>query len=57
MDYNPDTVRKLSSEISSALAFLEELALLPEDQFLSDPHIISSAKYNRILTTAQHGAV
>lgn len=49
MDYNPDTVRKLTSEISSALSFLEELSLLPEDQFLSDPHKISSAKYNLIV--------
>lgn len=49
MDYNPDKVRKISSEILTALSHLQELALLPEDQFLSDPHKISSAKYNLIV--------
>jgi uncharacterized protein YutE (UPF0331/DUF86 family) len=49
LDYNPDKVRKISSEILSALSHLQELAILPEDQFLADPHKISSAKYNLIV--------
>lgn len=55
MDFNPDKVRKITSEILSALERLEDLKRLPEKEFLSDPHKIGSAKYNLIV--ALEGAV
>lgn len=55
MDFNPDKIRKITSEILSALEKLEDLKRLPEKEFLSDPHKISSAKYNLIV--ALEGAV
>lgn len=55
MDYNPDKVRKLISEITRSLGSLDELASLSEHEFLSDPHKISSAKYNLIV--AVEGAI
>ena len=55
MDYNGDRVRKITSEMLSALQRLEELRRLPEAEFLCDPHRVSSAKYNLIV--AIEGAV
>ena len=49
MEFNPDRVRKISSEILIALERLEELRRLPKERFLSDPHMIGSAKYNFIV--------
>ena len=47
--FDEDTIRRLSSELVSALDRLRELAVLPQDAFLADPHKIASAKYNFIL--------
>lgn len=55
MDFNPDKVRKITSEILSALERLEDLRRLSEKKFFSDPHKIGSAKYNLIV--AIEGAV
>lgn len=49
MEFNPDKVRKITSEILNALGRLEALAGLPEEQFLSDPDRIGSAKYHFIV--------
>ncbi len=55
MEFNADKIRKITSEIHSSLERLEELRRLPKDAFFSDPHKISSAKYNFIV--AIEGAV
>lgn len=47
--FNHDVIRRLSSELMSALNRLRELATLPQDVFLADPHKIASAKYNFIV--------
>lgn len=49
MEFNPDKVRKITSEILSSLKQLEELKILPKETFLSDPHKIRSAKYSLIV--------
>lgn len=49
MEFNADKLRKITSEIHSSLERLEELQRLSRDAFLSDPHKISSAKYNFIV--------
>jgi len=49
VEFNPDKVRKITSEILLSLERLEELQRLPKDLFLSDPHKIGSAKYNFIV--------
>ncbi len=49
MEFNPDKVRKITSEIHSSLERLEELKRLSKDAFIADPHKISSAKYNLIV--------
>ena len=43
MEFNPDRVRRISSEILIALERLEEQQRLPKERFLSDPHMIGSA--------------
>lgn len=49
MEYNEDKLRKISSEILSALERLHDLRRLEKDVFLSDEHKIGSAKYNLIV--------
>jgi len=49
--FNHDVIRRLSSELMSALNRLRELATLPQDVFLADPRKIASAKYNFIVIT------
>lgn len=49
MEFNPDKVRKITSEIYAALERLEELKRLSKSDFIADPHRISSAKYNFIV--------
>ncbi|MCK9419491.1 MAG: DUF86 domain-containing protein [Nitrospirae bacterium] len=49
MEFNQDKVRKIVSEILTALERLEELKHLPKEAFLSDPHKIGSAKYSFIV--------
>src|SRR3990172_5458537 len=49
LEFNADKLRKITSEIHSSLERLEELQRLSRDAFLSDPHKISSAKYNFIV--------
>ena len=53
--FDEDTIRRLSSELVSALDRLRELAVLPQDAFLADPHKIASAKYNCILAIGAGG--
>ena len=45
MEYNPDKIRKITSEILGAPTLLEDLKRLPEKDFLADPHKVGSAKY------------
>lgn len=49
IQFDEDTIRRLGSELVSALDRLRELAALPQDVFLADPHKIASAKYNFIV--------
>ena len=49
MEYNPDKIRKITSEVHSALERLEDLQRLAEPEFISDPHKIGSAKYHLIV--------
>jgi len=49
LEYNEDKLRKISSEILSALERLHDLRRLEKDVFLSDEHKIGSAKYNLIV--------
>ena len=55
MEFNPDKIRTITSEILSSLERLEELKILPKETFLSDPHKIRSAKYSLIV--AIEGAI
>lgn len=45
MEFDEEKITKLSSELFNALNRLHELAELSEDEFLSNPHYIASAKY------------
>lgn len=45
MEFDEEKITKLSSELFNALRRLKELADLPKDEFLSNPHFIGSAKY------------
>ncbi|MCJ7748468.1 MAG: DUF86 domain-containing protein [Desulfobacterales bacterium] len=55
MEYNSDKVRKITTEILTALERLEDLQKLTKAEFIADPHKIGSAKYNLIV--AIEGAV
>lgn len=55
LEYNPDKVRKITSEVLSALQRLEDLKRLSEAEFTADPHKVGSAKYSLIV--AIEGAV
>jgi uncharacterized protein YutE (UPF0331/DUF86 family) len=55
LQFNPDKIRKLFSEMDNALRQLKDLALLPYEAFSSDPHKIGSAKYHLIV--AIEGAI
>ena len=55
MEFNPDKVRKITSDILSSLDRLEDLQKLSEETFIADPHKIGSAKYSLIV--AIEGAV
>ena len=43
--FDGDKITKLSSEIFNALSTLKELAELSEEDFISDRHMVASAKY------------
>ena len=45
MELDEEKITKLSSELFNALNRLHELAALTEDEFLSNPHYVASAKY------------
>jgi len=49
LEFNPDKVRKITSEILMSLERLEELKSFSQDVLLSDPHKMGSAKYNFIV--------
>jgi len=49
VEFNEDKVRKIISEVISALSRLEDLRSLPEKDFLTDTHKIGSAKYSMIV--------
>jgi len=55
VQYDPDRVRRITSEMLTALERIEDLRRLPERDFSSDPHKVGSAKYNLIV--AIEGAV
>lgn len=42
-------MRKITSEVLSALQRLEDLGKLSEAEFVADPHKVGSAKYNLIV--------
>lgn len=44
MEFDEEKITKLSSELFNALRRSKELADLPKDEFLSNPHFIASAK-------------
>lgn len=50
MEFNADKVRKITSEILSALERLEELSRMTQKEFVGDPHLVGSAKYHFIVT-------
>lgn len=50
MKFDEDKIRKLSSELFIALDRLREISELHEEDFLSDPHKIASAKYYLIVS-------
>jgi len=45
LEFDEEKITKLSSELFNALRRLKELADLPKDEFLSNPHFVASAKY------------
>lgn len=49
MKYDQEKVTRLISELKKSQNLLKELTTLAEDAFLSDPHKVSSAKYNFIV--------
>jgi len=49
LKYNPDKIRKLSSELYNALEKLRELASMNKEEFLKDVHRIASAKYHLLV--------
>lgn len=49
MQYNPDKIRKITSEILAALERLDDLKKLSQEQFIADPHKVGSAKYSLIV--------
>jgi uncharacterized protein YutE (UPF0331/DUF86 family) len=49
LQFNQDTIRRLISELECALNRLRELASLPQEDFLADPHKIASSKYHFIV--------
>ncbi|KAF0221015.1 MAG: hypothetical protein FD174_728 [Geobacteraceae bacterium] len=55
MQFNPDKIRKISSEVLAALERLDDLRKLSSHEFTADPHKVGSAKYSLIV--AIEGAV
>ena len=49
MNFNPDKIRKITSEINLAMSSLEELQGLTEQAFITDNHKVGSAKYSLIV--------
>jgi uncharacterized protein YutE (UPF0331/DUF86 family) len=49
LKYNPDKIRRVSSELLNALDKLKELANLPKEDFLRDTHKVASAKYHLLV--------
>jgi uncharacterized protein YutE (UPF0331/DUF86 family) len=49
LQYNPDKIRKITSEILLCLRRLEELGALETSLFLADPHKMGSAKYHLVV--------
>lgn len=49
MKFNSDKMNNIISEYLTALKRLEELAALKEEQILTDPHKVASAKYHLII--------
>jgi uncharacterized protein YutE (UPF0331/DUF86 family) len=47
--YEPDQLTRLLSEQNAALGLLQELAAMPWEQFVGDPHRVASAKYNFVV--------
>ncbi len=43
--FDEEKVTKISSEIFNAMEKLRELADLPEEDFITNPHMVASAKY------------
>lgn len=49
MEFNPDKVRKIISEMVAAIQRIEDLKRLTPEEFIADPHKVGSAKYNLIV--------
>lgn len=45
VSFDEEKITTLSSEMFHALKRLRELARLPKEDFITDPHMIASAKY------------
>jgi len=45
LKFDKEKITRLSSEIFNAIKRLKELAELPKDDFLTNPHLVASAKY------------
>jgi uncharacterized protein YutE (UPF0331/DUF86 family) len=45
LEFDEEKITKLSSELLNALNRFHELSALTEDEFLSNPHYVASAKY------------
>jgi len=49
LKFNGDRMQSILSEYLQAVKRLEELAALKEEEFLTDPHKIASAKYHLVI--------
>ncbi|MBW1802398.1 MAG: DUF86 domain-containing protein [Deltaproteobacteria bacterium] len=49
LEFNPDKLRKIFSEMSNAMEMLRDMAALSSEEFSSDPHKVASAKYHFIV--------
>lgn len=49
MQFNPDRITKLVSELRKAVKYLKQLSSTEKDEFLDSPDKMGSAKYNLIV--------
>lgn len=49
MKYSTEKITKICAEIKNAIHLLEDIGKFPFERFSSEPHLVSSAKYNFIV--------